>query len=111
MIKAMSANKNDREGKLINDDMLSIVSRVSVVEYMVAQIFRMLYEQQGRTFDDIQKEHQAWLTLFMLQTFPEFDPAKSDPIASEMQSSLNDLVVKIEQLFERYSKINKPGVT
>jgi hypothetical protein len=111
MVKVMSTNKNDQKRTLVNDDMLSIVSRISVVEYMVAQIFRMLYEQQGRTFDDIRKEHQEWLKLFMLQTFPEVVPANSDPIAWEMQASLNDLVVKIENLFERYSEIQKSGAT
>jgi hypothetical protein len=111
MAKATSTNKQDRKRKLINHDMLSIVSRVSVVEYMVAQIFRMPYEQQAQTFDEIQNEHHEWLNLFMQKMLPGFDSAKSDPIASEMQSSLSELVVMIEHLFERYSKIHKPGGT
>jgi hypothetical protein len=111
MVKATSSNKRDRERKLINDDMLSIVSPVSVVEYMVAQSFGMLYEQKGQTFDEIQNEHHEWLNLLMQKMLPGFDPAKSDPIASEMQSSLSELVVMIEHQFERYSKIHKPGGT
>jgi hypothetical protein len=84
-------------------DKMALVSRISVMEYMMSQMFRMLYEQRNLSMDDIKKEHQKVRSLFMKQTFPEFGAAGSDFVAAEMSESMDSILSMIEDVFARYN--------
>jgi hypothetical protein len=86
---------------------VEILARISVLEYLVAQLFNIQYGKEGLTIDQIKEEHRKAKNLMMRQTSPGFDPAQSALFAGEMETALADMLEMIEQLFERYSKIGK----
>jgi hypothetical protein len=86
---------------------LELLARISVLEYLVAQLFNQQYLAQNATLDWVKEQHQKVKNLLMRQTNPGFDAAQSDLITGEIESAADDILKMIEQLFERYSRIGK----
>lgn len=92
----------------LNEKDVQIVARIAVLEYLVANIFNMLYGKEGLTIDEVKEEHRKVKKLMARQTNPGFDAAQSDLITGEMETALESVLDMTEGLFERYSKIGKP---
>jgi hypothetical protein len=86
---------------------LEILARISVLEYLVAQLFNQQYLAQGATLEWVKEQHQKFKNLLMRQTNPGFDAAQSDLITGEIENAADDILLMIEQLFERYSRAGK----
>jgi hypothetical protein len=86
---------------------VELLARLSVLEYLVAQLFNMKYMEKGLTLDQVKAEHAKARKLLAKQTNPGFDAAQSDLLTGEMETALDDVLAMIEQVFERHSKIGK----
>ena len=95
--------------KGVDRTMTATVSRVAVLEYMVAQLFNMNYLANGLSMEQVKVEHSKVAKLFQNQTFAGMDATSSDLMAQEMEESMSSLLEMIEQTFERYSRIQRPS--
>jgi hypothetical protein len=86
---------------------VELLARVSVIEYLVAQLFNMKYLRDGLSMEQVKEEHRKVKNLMKRQTNPGFDAAQSALLAGEMEDALADDLEMIEQLFERYSRIGR----
>ncbi len=85
---------------------IEALARISVLEYLVAQLFNMQYRARDLPLRKQKEDHRKAKAIFKRQTFPAFDAAQSDQLAAEMDTALESDLELIEQLFELYSKAN-----
>lgn len=86
---------------------VQILARIATLEYLVANLFNMLYGKEGLTIEEIKEEHRKARAMMARHTNPGFDAAQSDLITAEMEIALEAVLKMTEELFERYSKIGK----
>ena len=84
----------------LSEHEVEVLARISVLEYLIAQLFIMKYLTDGLSMEQIKEEHRKLRSLMMRQTNPGFDAAQSALLAGEMEDALADDLEMIEQLFE-----------
>jgi hypothetical protein len=65
----------------LNQQIIEINSRLSVLEYLVAQLFTSKYLTDRSTAEHIEEQHRKVRNIYMRQTIPTLDPAQSDLMA------------------------------
>jgi hypothetical protein len=83
---------------------MEFLARISVLEYLVAQLFSKQYQAKRLTVDEVKAEHEKAKKLLARQANPEFYSFQSDLITGEMETALDSVLKMIEEMFEREFK-------
>jgi len=92
----------------LNQLELEFLARISVLEYLMAQLFAKQYQAQGFNIDQIKIENEQTKKFPAREVHPGFDPFQSDLITGEMKTALDDVFKMTEKIFERHSKEARP---
>jgi hypothetical protein len=80
----------------MNVEKIRLEARLSAIEYMIGQLFRMIYVSIGATPEMIEASHKQFRDYLQTMPMPTDDPAISDLAAAEIQEAHERLLEIIE---------------
>ena len=75
--------------------------RLSAIEYMIADLFKKIYEMNDVPLKKVKKDHEFLRKYLQKMTLQIPDPALSDLTAGEMMDAFERLMEKIEMAVRR----------
>lgn len=75
---------------------LQLEARLSAIEYMIGQLFKVTYGSIGATPEMIEASHKKFRNYLETMPTPTEDPAMSDLVAAEIQEAHERLLEIIE---------------
>ena len=75
--------------------------RLSAIEYMIADLFKKIYEMNDVPLKKVKKDHEFLRKYLQKMTLQIPDPASSDLTAGEMMDAFERLMEKIEMAVRR----------
>jgi hypothetical protein len=71
---------------------IKLEARLSALEHMLAELFRMFYVSIGTTPEAVERTHQQLREVLQTLTVPGADPAAADLAAGELQEAYEHLL-------------------
>ena len=81
----------------MDEKAIKLEARLGAIEYMVGQLFGMVYSAVGATPEMIEKSHEKLRQHLQTMAMPSNDPTISDLVAGEMQEAHERLLRIIEE--------------
>lgn len=80
---------------------IRLQARLGAIEYMIAELFKKVYEMNDVPLRDVRKDHEFLRKYLQKMTLQIPDPALSDLTAGEMMDAFERLMEKIEMAVRR----------
>ena len=80
---------------------IRLQARLGAIEYMIAELFKKIYEMNDVALKEVQKDHEFLRRYLQKMTLQIPDPALSDLTAGEMMDAFERLMEKIEMAVRR----------
>jgi hypothetical protein len=75
---------------------LNLQARLAAIEYMLANLYRLVHGVAGSTPEQIQSNHEQARETLRRVTIPGADPAQSDEFVAEVQAAVENILIQIE---------------
>lgn len=101
----LTANHNKDEAQMPDETQVNILARISALELLVTQLFRMHYEQIGASDEWVTEQHAKMKRLMAGATSTSPDPAFGDHFSAVTADVLGDLLDDIERMRSHNKKL------